>query len=398
MRVHIGYRKAHLLHVQFFGGASALAMTPTRRSSRLMNVQTKNAATALSPPVVKPVKDQKRKVLEPEAASTDQVGGPSTPKRSRRDDVTRLLATPTTGAVSPIAEHHAIKAEADSNPRSKKPRSSAVTRLADPRITNATLVSPETSRVVASRRLQSVSPSKVSSSAGGLVTTQNLLEMANEHLIKVDERLRPIIEKYYCRVFSPEGLAETTDPFESLVSSIMSQQVSGAAAKSIKKKFISLFAAAEEESRFPHPSEVAALSIEQLRTAGLSQRKAEYVQGLSEKFTSGELSAQMLRDAPYEEMLERLLAVRGLGRWSVEMFACFALKRMDVFSVGDLGVQRGMAAFEGRDVAKLKGKGGKWKYMTEKEMLGISEKFTPYRSLFMWYMWRVEETDTCTLE
>jgi DNA-3-methyladenine glycosylase II len=120
--------------------------------------------------------------------------------------------------------------------------------------------------------------------------------------------------------------------------------------------------------------------------------------GLAEKFTSGELSAQMLVDAPFEEVLEKLIAVRGLGRWSVEMFACFALKRMDVFSLGDLGVQRGMAAFEGRDVAKLKSKGGKWKYMSEKEMEEISDRFKPYRSLFMWYMWRVEETDISTFE
>lgn len=57
-----------------------------------------------------------------------------------------------------------------------------------------------------------------------------------------------------------------------------------------------------------------------------------------------------------------------------------------------------MAAFQGRDVAKLKAKGGKWKYMSEKEMSEIAEKFSPYRSVFMWYMWRVEETDISTLE
>ena len=70
----------------------------------------------------------------------------------------------------------------------------------------------------------------------------------------------------------------------------------------------------------------------------------------------------MLLSAPYEEVFEELIKVRGLGKWSVEMFACFSLKRLDVFSTGDLGVQRGMAALMGRDVGKLKaGKGGKWK-------------------------------------
>lgn len=88
-----------------------------------------------------------------------------------------------------------------------------------------------------------------------------------------------------------------------------------------------------------------------------------------------------------------LIAVRGLGKWSVEMFACFGLKRMDVLSTGDLGVQRGMARFYGKNVGKGKEKKGKWKYMSEEEMLERSEVFRPYRSLFMWYMWRVGDVD-----
>jgi DNA-3-methyladenine glycosylase II len=292
---------------------------------------------------------------------------------------------------------------------SKKPRPAAVNRLADPNLTNAPLLSPETSRVIAPRSLGAVTPSKLSFGKG--TTTATLLEEACAHLIKVDPRMKRLVDAHHCRIFSPEGLAEQIDPFESLASGIISQQVSGAAAKAIKARFVALFdeaaptAASDGEDdaqptrqRFPHPSQVAATSIEKLRTAGLSQRKAEYVQGLAEKFVSGELSATMLAEAPYEEVVEKLTAVRGLGRWSVEMFACFGLKRMDVFSLGDLGVQRGMAAFVGRDVAKLKGKGGKWKYMSEKEMEEISERFRPYRSLFMWYMWRVEETDISTME
>lgn len=233
-------------------------------------------------------------------------------------------------------------------------------------------------------------------------TTANILDEACAHLIKIDPRMEPLVKANHCRVFSPEGLAEKIDPFESLCSGIISQQVSGAASKAIKQRFVDLFDIPTQVTtgrRFPHPSQVAATKLETLRTAGLSQRKAEYVQGLAEKFVAGELSAQMLADAPYEEVLEKLTAVRGLGRWSVEMFACFALKRMDVFSVGDLGVQRGMAAFVGRDIAKLKAsKAGKWKYMSEKEMEEIASRFAPYRSVFMWYMWRVEETDVSTME
>lgn len=324
--------------------------------------------------------------------------------------------TPTPDAVKLIAEG---VPDAGMTP-AQRPRHAAVNRLADPSRTNALLRSPKTSRIITSSPVDAVSPSKLPD-GGATPTTQpkttttttaNILEEACAHLIKVDPRMKPLIEKHHCRIFSPEGLAEQVDPFEALASSIISQQVSGAAAKSIKARFVALFDPADGDGGtattagtttgrpFPHPSQVAATPIERLRTAGLSQRKAEYLRGLAEKFASGELTAQMLADAPYEEVLARLTAVRGLGRWSVEMFACFALKRMDVFSLGDLGVQRGMAAFVGRDVAKLKAKGGgnKWKYMSEKEMEEISARFAPYRSLFMWYMWRVEETDISTLE
>ncbi|KAI9167728.1 DNA-3-methyladenine glycosylase-like protein [Paramyrothecium foliicola] len=356
-------------------------MATTRRSSRLGNKpEVKPPSTAMPPPPPPPV-ERKRKA-SPNAKSQDSV----TPikRRAKASDGPPPL-TPTPSRIKLIAEPVE---------QVKGPLNKAATRLAESNSTNATLLSPETSRLVASSEADSTSPSKPPKTK---TTTANLLEEACAHLIKVDARMRPLIEKHHCRIFSPEGLAEEIDPFESLASSIISQQVSGAAAKSIKAKFVGLFEL-NDERRFPRPSEVAACSIEHLRTAGLSQRKAEYIKGLSEKFANGELSAQMLHDASYEEVFERLIAVRGLGKWSVEMFACFALKIPDVFSTGDLGVARGMAALLGRDVNKLKNKGGKWKYMAEKEMEEMAGRFSPYRSIFMWYMWRVEETDISTLE
>jgi len=399
------------------------------------------------PPPASALKSRKRKAAaEPDTALKEpepSSQAPSTPqKRRARKDNIPPPATPTPSAIGFIAEGIKPTDGISSTPpaKTKLPKPAAVRRLADPNKTNAPLLSPQTSRVVASKTVEAASPSKAPRT-----TTGNILEEACAHLIKVDERMRPLIEKHPCRIFSPEGLAEQIDPFEALCSSIISQQVSGAAARAIKARFIALFdlnggggggdagdpskggkpvsnnrhpneeggtsAVANPDSeedmakggrrRFPQPSEVAAMPLEKLRTAGLSQRKAEYLSGLAEKFVSGELSAQLLADAPYEELFERLIAVRGLGKWSVEMFACFALKRMDVFSTGDLGVQRGMAAFVGRDVAKLKSKGNgkdKWKYMSEREMEEISRKFSPYKSLFMWYMWRVEETDVSTME
>ena len=226
----------------------------------------------------------------------------------------------------------------------KTSKATAPGRRVEPHSTNATLKTPGGTKLVPfAQKFEEASPTRPGQ-AKSPMTTENLLEQAYQHLISIDPRLKPLIEKHPCSVFSPEGLAEEVDPFQSLVSGIMSQQVSGAAAKSIKQKFINLFKDpnATQESgsqRFPKPDEIAARTIPFLRQAGLSERKAEYIKGLSEKFCSGELSAQMLMNASDEEVLEKLTAVRGLGKWSVEMFSCFSLKRMDIISTGDLGVQ-----------------------------------------------------------
>ncbi|KAL9640545.1 MAG: hypothetical protein Q9164_000211 [Protoblastenia rupestris] len=244
-------------------------------------------------------------------------------------------------------------------------------RPAEPHTTNAPLITPRGSRLLTyNKAAVGASPSKTGVPRP-TTSTSHILEDACAHLIHREPRLKPLIEKHYCRVFCPEGLAEECDPFKSLCSGIMGQQVSGAAASSIKRKFVGLFhdppleGQMGDDRAFPTPARVAQCTVPFLRQAGLSERKAEYIKGLGEKFANGELSAAMLINASDEEVLEKLTAVRGLGRWSVEMFACFGLKRMDVFSTGDLGVQ-GMAAFMGKDVSKLKAKGGgKWKYMSE---------------------------------
>lgn len=358
----------------------------TRRSARLTaQAEAKPAPgeTPHMPPPPSPAsRSRKRKAASsPATVAEPSPAAPSTPKRrARKPAVAPLVPQHTPSAVRLIAEPAVPEtppaSQTPSSPTktTPKPRSRAVARLADPRGTNAPLLSPETSRVASSKPPidGQVKPGSQPETA---TTTATLLTDACAHLIAVEPRLQPLIEAHHCRIFSPEGLAEEIDPFESLASGIISQQVSGAAAKAIKARFIALFdpaaaAAATTTTlskRFPTPSQVAAASVEALRGAGLSQRKAEYLRGLAERFGTGELTAALLADAPYDEVLEKLTAVRGLGRWSVEMFACFGLKRMDVFSTGDLGVQRGMAAFAGRDVSKLKAKGGgnKWKYSKE---------------------------------
>ncbi|KAL2118564.1 hypothetical protein VTJ04DRAFT_8224 [Mycothermus thermophilus] len=408
----------------------------TRRSSRLAALAN-NTKLPLSPAPSAPLSTASRKrkgsdINAPAVNGSETVpAAPSTPRKRRaRPNPDAVPGTPTPAAASLLAE--------PAQTPTGRPRHPAVARLADPTRTNALLRSPKTSRIIAPEPAPPVqegsaddasstsTPSAAATASEGgqphVTTSATILSEALAHLIRVDPRMKPLIDKHHCRLFSPEGLAEQIDPFEALCSSIISQQVSGAAARTIKARFISLFhddnnintnhaddpecSILKSSRPFPTPSQVAATPLERLRTAGLSQRKAEYLVGLAEEFASGRLTAQALADMPYEELVARLTAIRGLGRWTVEMFAMFALKRLDVFSTGDLGVQRGMAAFVGKDVARLKanggggggGKSGKWRYMSEKEMVEISERFRPYRSVFMWYMWRVEETDISTLE
>jgi DNA-3-methyladenine glycosylase II len=259
-------------------------------------------------------------------------------KRQKINDV--LPSMPTSSVDSPIAVAASFIDNTKLNEDTSLEDSSV--RPAEPHVANAPIKSPTSDKIVTAYSAWSgdiAGPAPTS-------TTNSILDDAVAHLKRMDEngRLAPYLAKFHCKVFDAEGMAQPIDPFRSLASGIISQQVSGAAASSIKKKFVGLFEASEQHNYagppdFPPPAMVAAMTIPTLRTAGLSQRKAEYIQGLAEQFATGKLSAEMLATASDEEVMEKLIAVRGLGKWSVEMFACFDLKRMNVFSTGDLGVQ-----------------------------------------------------------
>lgn len=342
-------------------------------TSRLLrSSSTKTASVSISKPSAKAAKATKSTEYSISATSTGK----------------RKLALVPDSTPSPKKVQLQTPKVQETKTKTKKGGRHEFERPAEPHMTNAPLVTPRGSRLVAFRGDKlDISPSKPDLPRP-TTTTSHILDQACAHLIKNDHtgKLKPLIEKHHCEVFCPEGLAEECEPFKALCSGIISQQVSGAAASSIQRKFIGLFCEAPPERvmadglRFPEPAQVAPCTVPFLRTSGLSERKAEYIKGLAEKFAVGELSGAMLLKATDEEMLEKLIAVRGLGKWSVEMFATFGLKRMDILSTGDLGIQRGMAAWLGKDVAKLKAKGGgKWKYLSEQEMIAHSEKFAPYR-------------------
>ena len=189
----------------------------SRRSSRLSANATalkEDAGIANGTAQSQPVKESKKRKApaKENAVPNGNDAGPSTPKKKR---ATRILPpeTPTPKAISLMSSPY-------NDPNIAPP---AVNRLAVPNGTNAPLVSPETHRLISSKPVDQVSPSKKSNITS---TTKNLLDDAVAHLVKIEPKLKPIVEKHPCRVFSEEGLADEIDPFNSLVSGIISQQVS----------------------------------------------------------------------------------------------------------------------------------------------------------------------------
>ncbi|KAH9998439.1 DNA glycosylase [Russula compacta] len=177
------------------------------------------------------------------------------------------------------------------------------------------------------------------------------LEDAKRHLIQADYRFGDVFSRLPCKPF--ESL-ESIHPFRTLCTSIIAQQISWLAARTIQHKFLRLFFPELPESPdeqywtktrkdvFPTAYQVATKDLTTLRTAGLSGRKAEYVRDLATRFADGRLTNQKLLLANDEELFELLTAVYGIGKWTVEMFAIFSLRRPDILPVGDLGVQRGL--------------------------------------------------------
>ncbi|WVQ99548.1 hypothetical protein IAU59_006684 [Kwoniella sp. CBS 9459] len=166
------------------------------------------------------------------------------------------------------------------------------------------------------------------------------LQDAITHLSKVDPRFSLFFVQIPCRPFVH---LEAVDPFRTLVTSIIGQQVSWLAARAINSRFRALFGFDDETKvGFPSAADVAKEDVLRLKSVGLSTRKAEYVISLAQHFVSGQLTTTLLHHGTDEEISQALVAVRGIGQWTVDMFLMFSLRRPDVLAVGDLGVQKGL--------------------------------------------------------
>jgi DNA-3-methyladenine glycosylase II len=166
--------------------------------------------------------------------------------------------------------------------------------------------------------------------------------------------------------------AQKADNFVAIVQAITSQQLSTKAASTIYGRIAALF-----PDRHPNPLGFCTIDDTTLRSAGLSRQKVTYIRDLCAKVQDGTLALESLETLDDEAAIEAITRVKGLGRWSAEMFLMFKLHRPDVLPVDDLGIVNAM-----KRTYRLR------KRPTAKRMQQIAEPWRPYRSVACWYLWR----------
>ena len=195
-------------------------------------------------------------------------------------------------------------------------------------------------------------------------------EAAVAHLRRADPVLARVIE-----AVGPFTLEPRDGSFRSLARAIFFQQLAGPAARAIMNRVLAALGTDEERSFTP--KQLLAATDDQLRAAGLSRQKTAYLRDLAEKFASGQLHEDEFASLDDEDVIGRVSSVKGIGRWTAEMFLIFTLGRPDVLPVDDLGVRRGFQQTYG-----LEG------LPKPEEMQRIAAPWRPYRSVGTWYMWR----------
>lgn len=194
--------------------------------------------------------------------------------------------------------------------------------------------------------------------------------IARRHLMRADPTLRTIIKRVgpcTLHAFAPR------DPFETLCKSIASQQLSTKAADTIFNRFCDLF----PPRRRPTPERVMSLSDAEIRAAGFSGPKVAFIKDLAAHVSDGRLDLTRLKKLSDDEVMTQLIAVKGIGRWTAEIFMMFRLGRLDVLPADDLGlmnaVHRAYGLRKRPDPRRLRQIGDAWR---------------PYRSVASWYLWQ----------
>ncbi len=194
--------------------------------------------------------------------------------------------------------------------------------------------------------------------------------------LKKDTQLAPLIEQFPFPVFDPHRQV-----FSSLLSSIISQQLSVKAAATIHGRFLELFPELE-----PTADRLMQLSIEDLRTVGLSRQKAGYVHNVAEFFVEENLMTETYEDWTDEEIIKKLVQIKGVGKWTVEMVLMFTLQRPDILPVDDLGIQQAFEKLYKLDLSQKK-------RLLHQQMQAIAAAWAPYRTYASIYLWQFKDLD-----
>lgn len=197
---------------------------------------------------------------------------------------------------------------------------------------------------------------------------------ALHHLSRRCKVMRRLIREHGPCTLTPDP---RRSPFESLVRAVAHQQLNGTAAESILRRFRRLF----PKTRFPSAHQLATVSDDALRACGFSRAKIAALRDIAEKTISGVIpTSRAIKQMSNDEIIARLIEVRGVGRWTVEMLLIFKLGRSDVFPVDDFGVRNGFRIALGLN-----------ELPRPKELLAYGERWRPYATTAAWYLWRAAD-------
>ncbi len=188
------------------------------------------------------------------------------------------------------------------------------------------------------------------------------------------KRKDPVLGKVISAV-GPIDFKTEDGYFESLVGAIVFQQLAGAAAQAILNRFMQLYG-----GKIPDPEKYLATDERKLRSAGLSPQKISYIRDLCQRIVNGSLDLRSLTEKPDNQVVEQLDAVKGVGRWTAEMFLLFVLGRTDVLPVDDLGLQKAA-----KRIYKLR------TLPTGPRFERLAKNWHPYSSVATMYLWRSRE-------
>ena len=193
---------------------------------------------------------------------------------------------------------------------------------------------------------------------------------ACDHLMKKDRVMRRLVPKFIGASIETQG-----EPFVTLARSVVGQQISVKAAQSVWDRFSALM-------KTVNPRAVSKLTVEDMRAAGLSGRKVEYIKDLADYFQTGKVSVKQWDAMEDEAIIAELIAIRGIGRWTAEMFLMFYLRRPDVLPLDDVGLLNGISKLYFSDEP-----------VSRSEVRDLARAWEPYRSVATWYIWRSLDPD-----